>query len=109
MCFTTRDFLYSQLFFFGNKSSQHGYLLSTEWHHAEETPADSPLDLKTAIGAGHLMDCKSKHQQAIQESIKSGVSNAFIPECDTNGDYHPIQCYKVGYLETNTTQIATLC
>ena len=47
-------------------------------------------------GSGHLQqDCQSAHQQAIEESVRGSISNAFIPQCDEFGDYRPVQCHKV--------------
>lgn len=40
-------------------------------------------------------DCQSAHQQAIEESVRGAISNAFIPQCDERGDYRPVQCHKV--------------
>ena len=53
-----------------------------------------PSDM--AAVASSVQDCRSAHQQAIDES--HGVNNTFIPECDEFGNYRPIQCYKV-YLQ----------
>ena len=70
------------------------FISISEWH-AEETPSDSPLDMRAALSGHEPLDCSIAHQQAIEESIRSGISNAFIPECAGNGDYLPVQCYKV--------------
>ena len=40
------------------------------------------------------VDCKTAYQQAV-DSINNGVSNAYVPECDSYGAYKPVQCYKV--------------
>ena len=39
-------------------------------------------------------DCRTVHREAI-ESTRSGVPNAYIPECDANGNFNRVQCHKV--------------
>jgi len=41
-------------------------------------------------------DCRTTHREAI-ESTRSGVPNAYIPECDANGNFNRVQCHKVSF------------
>ena len=49
-------------------------------------------------------DCKTVHREAI-ESTKSGVPNAYIPECDANGNFNTVQCHKVSCYDWNLTMM----
>ena len=57
-----------------------------------------PSDMAPAASSlrSGMLDCRSAHRQAIDES--QSVNNAFIPECDEFGNYSPVQCYKVQLL-----------
>ena len=46
-------------------------------------------------GEGQHQDCRIKRKQAIDENAKSGVKDAFIPECEGE-DFRQVQCYQVG-------------
>jgi hypothetical protein len=71
----------------------HFYLVEGNHWHEAISPLDSPA-LNTDASSGPAQDCRTAHQSAI-ESTRSGVPNAFIPECDANDNYKPVQCYKV--------------
>ena len=45
-------------------------------------------------GGGQDQDCRIARKQAIDENARSGVRDAFIPECD-GGDFRQVQCYQV--------------
>ena len=77
--------------------------LRSQWQQTkekEELLSDSPLEMAaaaTGLGGGKHQDCQIARKQAIDESARSGVKDAFIPECDESGDFRPVQCYKVRY------------
>ena len=43
------------------------------------------------------MDCWNERQAAIDASAASGSRQhtTYVPECKSNGDFDPVQCYKV--------------
>ena len=54
----------------------------------------------TGLGVGgQHQDCQIARKQTIDESARSGVKDAFIPECDESGDFRAVQCYKVRYYQ----------
>ena len=70
--------------------------LRSRWEEKEKLLSDSPLKMPASagLGGGQHQNCEKQAKEAKEESV-SGVSNAFIPECDELGDYNPVQCYKV--------------
>ena len=70
--------------------------LRSRWEEKEKLLSDSPLKMASAGLGGQHKNCESALKQAKEESV-SGVSNAFIPECDEFGNFKPVQCYKVSH------------
>ena len=72
----------------------------------KELLSDSPIKRIGAASAssglgggghgGQDQDCRIARKQAIDENARSGVRDAFIPECD-GGDFRQVQCYQVSY------------
>jgi len=65
----------------------------------KELLSDSPIkrlgagvSASSGLGGGG-QDCRIARKQAIDENARSGVRDAFIPECD-GGDFRQVQCYQ---------------
>lgn len=59
-----------------------------EWSKNIFTPLDSPVSGQTTE-----QDCRTAYRSVV-ESTRNGIPNAFIPDCDANGNYRSIQCHK---------------